>query len=181
MDSDNVNVLSVLFFFFLSLALCPERSNCFVFFEYFSFIQCATFTAVKKYRLCSYMASRETVLPQVPVLSHNTTESRLPVATGRQKHQACSWLGSVLHFQPHQGRDESVAPPRIKRCPSGAVCGLAAPGQQQYKDTEESCSPQSLQQGHAVFGDDHLGQFIGDEGDLMSHTNKDEGADHDVK
>lgn len=58
---------------------------------------------------------------------------------------------------------------------------LAAPGQQQYNQTEESHGRQSLQQGNALLGDDHLGQVIGDEGNLMSYTNKDEGADHDVK
>lgn len=66
--------------------------------------------------------------------------------------------------------------PPIKWFPSGAVSG-----QQQCNQTEDPHGPQSLQQGHVVFGDDHLSQVIGDDGNLMSHTYKDEGADHDVK
>lgn len=58
---------------------------------------------------------------------------------------------------------------------------LAVLGQQQYNQSEEPDGPQPLQQGHAVFGDDHLGQVVGDDGNLVSHTDKDEGADHDVK
>lgn len=101
------------------------------------------------------------------------------MANSRLKHRACSWLGSLSNSAGTW--KVCCAPPTMKRCQSGAGCGLAAFGQQQYNQTEEPHGPQSLQQGHAVFGDDHLGQVIGDEGDLMSYTNKDEGADHDVK
>ena len=58
---------------------------------------------------------------------------------------------------------------------------MAAPGQQQDSQSEDPHGPQPLQQGHAVFGDDHLGQVVGDEGNLMSHANEDEGADQDVQ
>lgn len=45
---------------------------------------CDFHSSQKKYRLCSNMANRDTVLPRVPVLSLNTTGSS-PVATSRLK------------------------------------------------------------------------------------------------
>lgn len=66
-------------------------------------------------------------------------------------------------------------------CPSGAQRGLAASGQQQNDQADEPGGGEPLQQRHAVFGDDHLGQVVGDEGNLVSHAHEDEGADQDVE
>lgn len=65
--------------------------------------------------------------------------------------------------------------------PSGAQRGLAASGQQQNDQADEPGGGEPLEQCHAVFGDDHLGQVVGDEGNLVSHTHEDEGADQDVE
>lgn len=66
-------------------------------------------------------------------------------------------------------------------CPSGSQRGLAASGQQQNDQADEPGGGEPLQQRHAVFGDDHLGQVVGDEGNLVSHAHEDEGADQDVE
>lgn len=63
----------------------------------------------------------------------------------------------------------------------GAGCGLPPPGQEQRHQAEDPHGGQPLQQGHAVFGDDHLGQVVGDEGNLMGHAHKDKSADQDVE
>lgn len=63
----------------------------------------------------------------------------------------------------------------------GAGCGLTPPAQQQGGQAEKAHGGQSLQQGHAVFGDDHLGQVVGDEGNLVSHAHKNKSADQDVE
>lgn len=105
----------------------------------------------------------------------NTTE--VVSSTSSLKHRAYSWLVPSLILSEAL---KSLLYP-IKSFLSGPGRGLAAPGEQQYNHTEESHGPESLQQSHAVLGDDHLGKIIGDEGNLVSYTHKDEGADHDVK
>lgn len=76
---------------------------------FFLFLQCLTFTAVKKYRLCSNMASRETPFPQAThMLSLNTTEV---VSTSRRKHWAGSLLGFVSHFNLSRGLARLMCPP----------------------------------------------------------------------
>lgn len=54
-------------------------------------------------------------------------------------------------------------------------------GQSQQQQTEEPQGPQPLQQSHSVFRNEQLGQNVGDEGNLMSHTHKDEATEQDVE
>lgn len=134
-----------------------------------------TFTAVRKvWTLLKCGQRTDFVLPRVTAANIVS-----PVA----KTQGCLLTSICTSLQSQQGLSGSPAPPPdpLRRCPSGARCGLASPGHQQYNETENPHGPQSLQQSHAVFGDDHLGQVVGDEGNLMSHTNKDEGANQNVE
>lgn len=65
--------------------------------------------------------------------------------------------------------------------PLGAGRGLPPPGQEQRGQAEKAHGGQPLEQRHAVFGDDHLGQVVGDEGNLVSHAHENKSADQDVK
>ena len=183
LNAENVNFWSsFICSFFLSVAIFAlQKKQSPLFSGYFSFLQCATFTAVKKkvQILLKHVKQWESDPPTCSLSSrcwHRVP--RPPVASSPGPAPG-------LHLHLTSVSAEGLAgyqAPSIKGVPSGARSGLAAPpGEQQHNQTEEPHGPQPLQQGRAVFGDDHLGQVVGDEGNLVSHTDKDEGADHDVE
>lgn len=95
--------MSVLFFFFLlQFALCPERSNPPPPLSgHFSFLQCATFTAVKK----------STDSAQTWPAARHCPPVRPTAEVVSLKRRACSWFGSVPSLQTQQGLGQSVVAP----------------------------------------------------------------------
>lgn len=124
---------------------------------------------------------RGTVLPGIFVLSVTTGGSRPWPPTGLNKADSAH-SSLPIPLADRQLGGVSVSPPSLPwQCPSGAQRGLAASGQQQNDQADEPGGGEPLQQCHAVFGDYHLGQVVGDEGNLVSHAHEDEGADQDVE
>lgn len=119
-------------FFFNSLsqfALCPERSTTPLFFGgiFFSFLQCMTFTAVKKSSDCAQTWPTEMPLCHASLCCWSTdTAEVVPLwRLHGLKHRTCSWCGSVTSLQTQLG-GWGMASLKRSRCPSGAGCGLAA-------------------------------------------------------
>lgn len=85
-----------------------------------------------------------------------------------------SWYSFLRCTTSAAAADEAQLETRESSGPKGVA-------HNQQQQTEEPQGPQPLQQSHSVFRNEQLGQNVGDEGNLMSHTHKDEATEQDVE